>query len=881
MCPLDPTIDFTIQGTFNLSTTYLIRNFSSTAKSSVYPCETLVIQIGNVTSTPYNAVWTVTSSNANPTNENSIASLLNANPSDTTIPPMTLLFGTAYTFTVRVSDSCADKTKTVKIQTVSYPTAQITTPTQAIFLPWWQNDGTLLGCSNCSAATPTAVPTCLDCSTPLQLSQGICTCQDQNSYIDLTNFPQFTCQSKSGSLMGWYLKQKSPTFEMQANFSNGFSSSPANMNYTSTLLGVQVADRSIALQNLAAKIEGSNLSFTFSISQDIPAGVNIEVTKIEKYNQLLHCPFLIQNPGLNYTLPAVTYLSASALKTIGAATAATTAAMQSQSFVTSIIPALTGGLSTSAVLLVGFLAEVDIYKYINVPFPDNFNQFCQSMTSSALPNLFAQFDDVNNGSNPNSTIGKFEFWGTSSILLDNSFASIIKETAVLGIIVSASILMLVSKKCPDIYLFFSKIRRLFMWNIFLSFYLGDYSELQLNAMIQLRENTVSSFYANLSYAYAVIIIVSFTLLKIYMFYVVNLRRRPLLPKEKKERPRLRWYAEDDVDSKAAMNPVKKAAAQDTWHEVPESVRIITDDFIMKNKFTRNFFLIMTLQNFLLILLVFLFQNYGLPQAIIYTIFTIAYVIIIAWQRPYKSKLQLIILLLNQVSKIAMGIIAIMIGVNEQTNSIPQPAITQMGYALILLIVVVIGLNVLIALIITAIALYGGVKSTYRQFRLYLQKIKRSKEKKLKRLTKQPRELKLAKSTHYIKSLISGETSMTAILPSNSSNNTSMSTINEPFATGSIREKNERRIFLSRPSAARRVKQIPLVTTKTDQRNTIDSIPSLEQSSQALRLRENSEENMERIRKLARLQRAKRFEAFNDRVSIRAKKKRISLPSEHV
>ena len=123
--------------------------------------------------------------------------------------------------------------------------------------------------------------------------------------------------------------------------------------------------------------------------------------------------------------------------------------------------------------------------------------------------------------------------------------------------------------------------------------------------------------------------------------------------------------------------------------------------------------------------------------------------------------------------------------------------------------------------------------------------------------------------------------MTAILPSNSSNNTSMSTINEPFATGSIREKNERRIFLSRPSAARRVKQIPLVTTKTDQRNTIDSIPSLEQSSQALRLRENSEENMERIRKLARLQRAKRFEAFNDRVSIRAKKKRISLPSEHV
>ena len=74
-----------------------------------------------------------------------------------------------------------------------------------------------------------------------------------------------------------------------------------------------------------------------------------------------------------------------------------------------------------------------------------------------------------------------------------------------------------------------------------------------------------------------------------------------------------------------------------------------------------------------------------------------FVIIIAWQRPYKSKkskVQLTILLINQCSKVAMGIIAIMIGGNEQTNSIPQIAISQ--------IVIVIMINLVIGLLITAV-----------------------------------------------------------------------------------------------------------------------------------------------------------------------------------
>ena len=256
--------------------------------------------------------------------------------------------------------------------------------------------------------------------------------------------------------------------------------------------------------------------------------------------------------------------------------------------------------------------------------------------------------------------------------------------------------MIIFNKCSDLYSLLSKVRNLFMWNIYLSFYLGDYSELQLNAMIEMREHAVSSLYSRISLALSIIIVVSYTLLIIYMLYILNRKRRT--PVSQKNRPRLRWYTEEGPEVKKASNSkLNLTFFQEQFCEIPQGVAIITEDFVSKNTFTKNFFLIMLIQNFLLILLIFFFQDYGLVQAIVYTILTMFFVIIIAWQRPYKSKkskVQLTILLINQCSKVAMGIIAIMIGGNEQTNSIPQIAISQ--------IVIVIMINLVIGLLITAV-----------------------------------------------------------------------------------------------------------------------------------------------------------------------------------
>ena len=359
--------------------------------------------------------------------------------------------------------------------------------------------------------------------------------------------------------------------------------------------------------------------------------------------------------------------------------------MQAQSIATSVLPAVAGGLSTSAILLVGFLGDVDIYKYINVDFPENFVSFVQQMGEASLPNIFQNLDTENEGDNPSSTIGKFQFWDVSTTLLDNSNVAIFKNLVTLGIILGLNILMPMAKFYPRIHVLLNKLRGLFMWNLFLSYFLGDFSELLLHSMIQLRESYASGVYTSLSFAFAVLIVVAYPLLFGYLIYKLNKKRR------------------------VSGSPPRIKSKGPQWEEVPASIGILVEDFLDKNTITRNFLLILLLESFLQILVVFFLQVNGLTQAILYTLIVVVYTLLTAWQRPYKSKVQMSILLLNLISKAVMGIMTIIFGINDITGSISQTLFDLMGVALIVLILLTIVINLLISIIMTIYSIYEWVK----------------------------------------------------------------------------------------------------------------------------------------------------------------------------
>ena len=232
--------------------------------------------------------------------------------------------------------------------------------------------------------------------------------------------------------------------------------------------------------------------------------------------------------------------------------------------------------------------------------------------------------------------------------------------------------------------FLNKIRRLFMWNLFLSYFLGDFSELLLNSMIQLRENYVSSAYANLSFAFAVLIVIAYPLLFVYLVYKLN-KKYPLQMNAERGRA---YRSSPRINHKSPK-----------WAEIPASIGIVVEDFRENNSFTRNFQLILMLESFLQILVVFFPQENRLAQAVIYTIIVVVYTLLSVWH------LQMAILLINLISKAIMGIMTIVFGSNDITRSISQASLDIMGLALVALILLAIGANSLISIIIIVISIY--------------------------------------------------------------------------------------------------------------------------------------------------------------------------------
>ena len=160
-------------------------------------------------------------------------------------------------------------------------------------------------------------------------------------------------------------------------------------------------------------------------------------------------------------------------------------------------------------------------------------------------------------------IRKFKFWELNTTLSDNSSFAIAKELILLGIILGLNILVFILKGFPKTSDILRKVRAQFMWNGFLSNYLGDFPELLLNSMIQLRENYVSSGYANFSFALAVIIVITYAVLAIYFLYILNKRH-------------LQWQIASD-----SSPPPKSTATIETdqkWRKVPDSLGILVEDF---------------------------------------------------------------------------------------------------------------------------------------------------------------------------------------------------------------------------------------------------------------------------------------------------------------
>ena len=185
-----------------------------------------------------------------------------------------------------------------------------------------------------------------------------------------------------------------------------------------------------------------------------------------------------------------------------------------QAAVNIVLPIISGGISSTATLLIGFLSDIILYRFINVQFHPLFDNFCNQLSSAQLiPNLFEDTHQATVVSN--STIGKFYQWQISTSLLNNSGDTISKDATCLALILVLILTASLFKRTRGIAKYIENSRDALKWNTLISYYLGDFSEFLLFSLVEFREGNLSDSFMSFSFLACILILVTYVALLVY------------------------------------------------------------------------------------------------------------------------------------------------------------------------------------------------------------------------------------------------------------------------------------------------------------------------------------------------------------------------------
>ena len=387
---------------------------------------------------------------------------------------------------------------------------------------------------------------------------------------------------------------------------------------------------------------------------------------------------------LNCTGPTCNKLDAETLETIEGVATIASAAVQASTIATIILPVVATAAGSVVALFLDFLGEIGIFQYINVPFPANFDAFMQFFGGNVFPNLFENAYDKSES--VTSTIGKFEEYECSQVFLDNCGGGLDKEFLAIAVIIVTSILALGLKNCPKAYSIVRKVRDSYRWNGFLAFYIGDFQEFFVFILLQFRESAKPL----ISLIIGILLVLSY--LGWYLYLSIALNRRKKTAKEIRNSRR-----SGRSPSSRSRTPKQELQKEEEIGDIPESMNMVVDEFVRKNWYSRNFLLIMCLQNAIIGFILVFLQNWGTIQAGLYSYFAIFYgILVLGAFRPFKEKSQAVIFTISQIVKGSMGCLALALGLDEKWMLFSDDQRDAVGIALITLAGVGIASNALLS-----------------------------------------------------------------------------------------------------------------------------------------------------------------------------------------
>ena len=378
--------------------------------------------------------------------------------------------------------------------------------------------------------------------------------------------------------------------------------------------------------------------------------------------------------------PTCDKLDPETLTTVETVATVVSAAAQASTIATIIIPVVVSTAKSVVALFLDFLGDIVLFQYINVPFPANLEVIMQFLSANILPNLLSKTYDESESIL--STNGKFGGYEASRVFLDCG-GELDKELLAIAFIVLTSILACLLKNRPKAHSIICNIRDRFRWNGLLAFFHGDFQEFFVFILLQFKESAKPLF----SLIISILLVISYFVWFLYLSVALNRREKAAKKPRDYRRP-----------SRSRSRRNKTSEQEEEIGDIPGSMNTVVNEFVRKNWYSRNFLLIMSLQNAIIGFVLVFLQNWGVYQAGIYSYIAIFYgVIVLGAFRPFKEKLQVIAFSISQFAKGSMGCLAIVLGLDEQWMLFSEDQRNAIGIALITFASVGIFSNLLLCL----------------------------------------------------------------------------------------------------------------------------------------------------------------------------------------
>ena len=381
---------------------------------------------------------------------------------------------------------------------------------------------------------------------------------------------------------------------------------------------------------------------------------------------------------------------------------------QVQDVVTSALPLLANGASTSVVLLSQFAEDIKFYRFINVQFPQNFIDFCRNVDSSSIPNPYEDLACAE------SEVGKFKEFEISTCFLVNSGDALNREALALGLIAVSWTLSWLLRNQALLSKPFISMRNVLTWNTFINYFVSDCKEYTLYSLLDLSQQlshhrrlseqddnddeTDEKSGSRFSYGMSIVMLVSYSIMFMFFGYLLNRKKKRISPLDISSPSRIHIPQEQNrlKDSPNYKQSAKKDGKPDSgkegkWMRVPQAFNSISSDLKNDSWFSRNFLLISEFGGFVTAVCLVFLQGHGTLQAGFYSGIAIVLLILVLIYKPFETKLQTGVFAINYLSRFALGILATLIGARPDLLST-----NKIGLTLIILTLTTSAINSLVS-----------------------------------------------------------------------------------------------------------------------------------------------------------------------------------------